>query len=153
IDEVVMHPGHYRVALAVNDRSELPPEPVVTPTAGDPCASVAIENPPIFPVLADNVLSHTQAFGAPKTFAVTLPANITCSKCTLQVLEFMSSHGAPCFYHHCADISIQGEVETATPTPPPPSTSTPTPTETPTPSDVPRPCAGDCDHNHAVSID
>jgi uncharacterized protein (TIGR03382 family) len=24
----------------------------------------------------------------------------------LQVVEFMSSHGAPCFYHHCANIKI-----------------------------------------------
>src|SRR4051794_18635109 len=27
IDERVFHPGHYRVALAVNGRSELPPPP------------------------------------------------------------------------------------------------------------------------------
>src|SRR5882724_11547246 len=32
IDEAIYHPGHYRVALAVNDRSELPAEPEVTPT-------------------------------------------------------------------------------------------------------------------------
>jgi hypothetical protein len=31
IDETIFHPGHYRVALAVNDRSELPAEPIVTP--------------------------------------------------------------------------------------------------------------------------
>src|SRR5258708_7645467 len=30
LDETVFHPGHYRVALAVHDRSEIPPEPVVT---------------------------------------------------------------------------------------------------------------------------
>ena len=107
INEVITHPGHYRVALAVNNRSELPAEPMVTPTASDPCASAAIQDPPPFPILADNVLPHTQAFPGPQTFAVTLPTNITCTKCTLQVLEFMSSHGAPCFYHHCADISIQ----------------------------------------------
>jgi hypothetical protein len=36
---------------------------------------------------------------------------MTCTKCTLQVIEFMSNHGlnnpGGCFYHHCADISIQ----------------------------------------------
>jgi hypothetical protein len=32
---------------------------------------------------------------------------VTCDHCTLQVIEFMSQHGAPCFYHHCADISIK----------------------------------------------
>jgi len=110
INEVITHPGHYRVALAVNDRSELPADPLVTPVTGDPCGSAAIQSPPVFPILADNVLPHVQAFAGPQTFAVTLPSDITCTKCTLQVLEFMSSHGAPCFYHHCADISIQNEV-------------------------------------------
>jgi cysteine-rich repeat protein len=109
INEVITHPGHYRVALAINDRSELPAEPLVTPTAGDPCASAAIQDPPTFPILADNVLSHTQPFPGPQTFTVTLPTDVTCTTCTLQVLEFMSSHSAPCFYHHCADISIQEE--------------------------------------------
>src|SRR5262249_13873596 len=104
IDEVIMHPGHYRVALAVNDRSELPPEPVVTPTENDPCGSIPIEDPATFPILADNMLPHTQAFSAPQTFSVTLPSDVTCTKCTLQVLEFMSHHPMPCFYHHCADI-------------------------------------------------
>ena len=131
INEVIAHPGHYRVALAVNDRSELPPEPMVTPTQFDPCASAAIQDPATFPILADNVLPHTQAFAAPQTFSVTLPSNVTCTKCTLQVLEFMSSHGAPCFYHHCADISIQAAPEAASPTPSPTATDTYTPTSTP----------------------
>ena len=116
IDEVIAHPGHYRVALAVDDRSELPPEPRVTPKAGDPCGSAAIEDRPTFPVLADNVLPHTQPFAKPQTFSVTLPSNVTCTKCTLQVLEFMSSHPAPCFYHHCADISIEGALGSTTST-------------------------------------
>ena len=116
IDEVITHPGHYRVALAVNNRRELPAEPKLTPKGGDPCASAAIQNPPTFPVLADNVLPHTQPFAGPQTFTVTLPTNVTCAKCTLQVLEFMSSHPAPCFYHHCADISVQGELVSTTST-------------------------------------
>lgn len=129
INEVIPHPGHYRVALAVNDRSELPAPPLVTPGGGDPCASAAIQDPPIFPVLADNILPHTQPFSEPQTFTVTLPTDVTCTKCTLQVLEFMSNHGAPCFYHHCADISIQGApVATAT------ITATPAPTPTPPPA-------------------
>ena len=174
IDEVVTHPGHYRVALAVNDRSELPPEPKVTPTGNDPCASAAIQSPPIFPILADNLLPHTQAFGAPQTFTVTLPTNVTCTKCTLQVLEFMSNHGAPCFYHHCADISIQGALETASPTPSPTTdaqtptstatqtataaaeTPTVTPTQTPAPSPSATatsiPCVGDCNGDGQVSV-
>lgn len=111
--DTVFHPGHYRIALAVNSRSELPPEPVITPTAADMCASAAIQNPPVFPILADNVSAHVAADANPATglignqmVTVTIPANVTCTHCTLQILEFMSSHGAPCFYHHCADISL-----------------------------------------------
>ncbi len=132
INEVIPHPGHYRVALSTNDRSELPGEPQVTPSGGDPCASAVIQDPPVFPILADNLLPHSQAFSSPQTFTVTLPTNITCTHCTLQVLEFMSSHGAPCFYHHCADISIQGE---------PVATPTITPTAAPTATAPP---AADC---------
>ncbi len=105
LDETIFHPGHYRVALAVNDRSELPAEPTVTPGA-TPCGSVPILNPPAFPVLADGVLEHTDPFSGTQSIQVTLPSTVTCTHCTLQVLEFMSDHGAPCFYHHCADISI-----------------------------------------------
>jgi len=155
IDEVIPHPGHYRVALAVNDRSELPAEPSVTPTAGDPCGSAAIENPPMFPILADNVLPHTQAFDAPRTFTITLPTDVTCTKCTLQVLEFMSSHGAPCFYHHCADISIQGALETPTPVATTPTATITQPvaaTATPTPTSTAR-CVGACNGGDTVTVD
>jgi MYXO-CTERM domain-containing protein len=112
VNEMVFHPGHYRVALAVNDRSELPAEPVVTP-GSTPCGSVPIESSPAFPVLADGVLQHTQPFDEPQSFQVTLPADVTCEKCTLQVIEFMSNHPlnnpGGCFYHHCADISIHAD--------------------------------------------
>jgi hypothetical protein len=110
IDEVVFHPGHYRVALAVNDRSELPAEPPVTATPATPCGSVPIESPPVFPVLADDLFDHTTPFTTPQSAQITLPSNVTCTHCTLQVIEFMSDHPlnnpGGCFYHHCADISI-----------------------------------------------
>jgi hypothetical protein len=107
IDEAIYHPGHYRVALAVNDRSELPPEPAVTPTQSTECGSAVIADPPAFPILADGMLPHTQAFHDLQSFTVTLPSDVTCNHCTLQVIEFMSQHDSPCFYHHCADISIK----------------------------------------------
>ncbi|HMJ50607.1 MAG TPA: SCE4755 family polysaccharide monooxygenase-like protein [Polyangiaceae bacterium] len=106
LEETVYHPGHYRVALAVNSPSELPPAPTVTAGATE-CGSVAIQQNPAFPILADGMLVHTQRFSAPQSFQVKLPTNVTCTSCTLQIIEFMSSHGAPCFYHHCAKISIQ----------------------------------------------
>lgn len=110
IDEKIFHPGHYRIALAVNDRSELPPEPPVT-AGSTPCGSAPIDAAPAFPVLADGVFVHTSPFSGPQTIKLTLPANVTCAKCTLQVIEFMSNHAlnvpGGCYYHHCADISIQ----------------------------------------------
>ena len=111
INEIIPHPGWYRFALSVNDRSELPAEPVVTAGA-TACGSVPIQSPPVFPVLADGVFPHTSSFSSPQTTQLTLPSNINCTHCTLQVIEFMSNHGlnnpGGCFYHHCADISISG---------------------------------------------
>jgi len=91
----------------VNDRSELPPEPPVTPTQSTECGSAVIADPPVFPILADGMLPHTQPFHDLQSFTVTLPSDVTCDHCTLQVIEFMSQHDSPCFYHHCADISIK----------------------------------------------
>lgn len=106
LEETVYHPGHYRVALAVNSPNELPAEPPVT-AGSSACGSVPIQQTPVFPVLADGMLVHTTPFTGQQSFQVKLPTNVTCTACTLQIIEFMSSHGAPCFYHHCAKISIQ----------------------------------------------
>lgn len=106
INEQVYHPGHYRVALAPNDMSELPADPPITPSPQDQCASTEIMNPPVYPVIADGMLAHSGPFDGEQTFEVTLPDDVTCDNCTLQVVQYMSSHGAPCFYYHCANISI-----------------------------------------------
>jgi MYXO-CTERM domain-containing protein len=110
ITETIMHPGHYRVALAA-DRSMLPADPPVTAGGGQACGSTVIDSTPDAPVLVDGALVHTSKLTGAQTIQVTLPTNITCTKCTLQVTEFMSSHPlnnpGGCFYHHCADISIQ----------------------------------------------
>jgi hypothetical protein len=113
INEVIFHPGFYRIALVANDRSQLPPEPKVDASADDPCDKTTFEDPPVFPVLADDVFEHAAPFSTPQTTQVTLPAGLTCDHCTLQVIEFMSDHNlntpGGCFYHHCADIKIQSE--------------------------------------------
>lgn len=106
IDETIYHPGHFRVALATSDRSELPPMPEVTPDSRSDCGSVPIMDPPVFPVLADGVLPHTSPLTGVQEFEVTLPDGVTCDHCTLQVVQWMRDHGAPCFYYHCADLSI-----------------------------------------------
>jgi len=107
INETVPHPGHYRVALSTTGQTGLPADPPVTPSASDQCATKEIMNPPVYPVLADGMLPHTAAFSGPQSFTVQLPTNVTCNaNCVLQVTEYMQNHGAPCFYHHCADVVI-----------------------------------------------
>jgi hypothetical protein len=109
INETIYHPGHYRVALGLNGPQDLPAEPVVT-AGSTACGSVPIESAPTFPVLADGQLVHDAAFSGKQSFQVTIPSNVTCTHCTLQVLEFMSNHGlnnpGGCFYHHCATINV-----------------------------------------------
>ena len=64
IDErTISHPGHYRVALSTTGMSGLPADPAVT-AGGQPstaCGSTVIQNPPVYPVLADGMLVHTTA--------------------------------------------------------------------------------------------
>jgi hypothetical protein len=115
LDETVTHPGHYRVAIGKNGPDDLPPEPPVTKGTTD-CGSTTIMNPPVFPVLVDGALVHTKAFTGTQTIQLKLPADFTCTNCTLQVLEFMGQHGlnvpGGCFYHHCATITVTGNAST-----------------------------------------
>lgn len=116
VNETVTHPGFYRIALAIEDRKELPVDNVVRDSDGkilDPMgpgtsATADFEAMPKFPVLADNLWPHTD--GSVKSFShtLTLP-NVTCDKCTLQVIEFMAKHGPLYFYHHCADLKITAD--------------------------------------------
>jgi hypothetical protein len=114
IKETIYHPGHYRVALAVLDRSELPadPEAVTRESPRGPISvSARIDPAPKPPVLADGLFVH-KAPVAKDTFLETdvkLP-NINCSMCTVQVIQFMEEHGlnreGDFSYHHCADVKI-----------------------------------------------
>lgn len=104
ITETVTHPGHYRVAIAQTE-ADLPPEPTVT-AGTTACGSVPIDANPSLPVLADGVFRHTSKFTGPQTTQIQLPAGMTCTNCVVQVLEFMSNHTAPCFYHHCAIVNV-----------------------------------------------
>jgi len=113
IQETVFHPGFYRVALAVNSRDELPkdPEARTEPAAGGPrSVSAAIQYPPQPPVLADGLFQHISKFDKEQETDVEIP-NINCSKCILQVVEFMANHGlnkdGDYTYHHCAVLQIR----------------------------------------------
>ena len=112
INEFVFHPGHYRVALSVNSRAELPPDPVVTQDANGISISAVIQNPPVIPVLADGLFAHSLPISGDFETAITLP-NINCERCTLQVIDFMADHGfnpgGGYYYHHCADLRITAD--------------------------------------------
>jgi len=114
IREMAFHPGFYRVALAVNSRDELPPDPEATTKAGPNgrprSVSGAIHYPPSPPVLADGLFMHVAPFYKDQEADIQIP-NINCTKCTLQVIEFMAAHGwnedGGYTYHHCADLQIR----------------------------------------------
>ena len=112
LNEFVFHPGHYRVALSVNSRAELPPDPIVTQDANGISISAVIENPAKIPVLADGLFAHSLPISGDFETAITLP-NINCERCTLQVIEFMADHGfnpgGGYYYHHCADLRITAD--------------------------------------------
>ena len=115
IQETIYHPGHYRIALAVNSRAELPPDPEVTTRPSDRgpwSVSAVIQNPPRIPVLADGLFAHnTRPTGFFET-DIDIP-NINCAKCTLQIIQFMAEHAlnrdGDYSYHHCADLQITAD--------------------------------------------
>jgi hypothetical protein len=115
--ETVFHPGFYRIALAVNSRDELPPDPEVkTEDAGKGPRSVSaiIHYPPVPPVLADGLFPHTAKFDKEIETDVDIP-NINCGGCTLQIVEFMAAHGlnkdGDYSYHHCAVLEIHANAD------------------------------------------
>ena len=112
VQETVYHPGHYRVALAVNSPADLPVDPKATTMdteKGPRSVSAEIQNPVQMPVLADGLFAHTARVADPFETDVTLP-NINCKKCTLQVIQFMAEHAVNnpgmFTYHHCAALQI-----------------------------------------------
>ena len=118
VQETIYHPGHYRVALAVNSPTELPPDPETTTRDGERgpiSVSAKIREPSQIPVIADGLFVHaTRPTGqmAPFEADVQLP-NITCRKCTLQVVQFMAEHAfnnpGGYSYHHCAELQITAD--------------------------------------------
>jgi hypothetical protein len=115
VQETVYHPGHYRVALAVNSPAELPPDPKATTMdteRGPRSVSGEVMSPVQMPVLADGLFVHQEKTSAPFETDVTLP-NISCRKCTLQVIQFMEQHGpnnpGMYTYHHCATVQITAD--------------------------------------------
>jgi hypothetical protein len=114
VEETIYHPGHYRIALA-RTREALPPDPdaVVQQTEKGPrSVSAAIQSNPQPPVLVDGLWPHTERPTAKWETDIDIP-NITCEKCTLQIIQFMANHPGVreggFSYHHCADLQITAD--------------------------------------------
>lgn len=102
--ETIPHPGHFRISITDGAPSVFV-DPVVT---GANCGSAAIEANPTMPTLMDGVHVHNGSGTKTWEQQITIP-NMSCDKCTLQVLQFMSAHGEPCFYYHCAELQITAD--------------------------------------------
>ena len=100
--ETVYHPGHWRIAIATDRTQLLTPVPLVE---ADNCVSAPIESSPTAPVILDGVFPHTAPGPAEYSQEIAVP-DTTCDVCTLQLVQFMSSHAPPCFYFHCATLRI-----------------------------------------------
>src|SRR3954451_16755587 len=113
VQETIYHPGHYRVALAVNSPAELAVDPKATTEAGPNgqprSVSGGITNPAAIPVLAHGLFPHQAKRDAPLETDIQLPS-ISCKRCTLQVIQFMEQPGPNnpglYTYHHCATVQI-----------------------------------------------
>jgi hypothetical protein len=117
VQETIYHPGHYRVALAVNSRDELPADPQTTTRdtpKGPYSVWAVIQSPPQMPVIADGLFPHYTRPATPQTYEadIQLP-NISCAKCTLQIVQWMAEHAVnkpgEFTYHHCADLQITAD--------------------------------------------
>jgi hypothetical protein len=99
--ETINHPGYFRIYFS---------------TAGDTN----------FTQLAQ--ITDNQNGGGLHNFTaqVTLP-NVTCTDCTLQVIQYMTESDPPSLYFACADLQLVGAGPTGTPA----ATTAPTPTPNP----------------------
>jgi MYXO-CTERM domain-containing protein len=102
--ETISHPGHFRIAFDTDGTDDLK----------DPTSFTDIKNPAVAPILADGLHQHPSGASNKKWEAsVTLP-NVTCTKCTLQVIQVMTDKppfgpgGGNDFYYRCADIVLAG---------------------------------------------
>jgi uncharacterized protein (TIGR03382 family) len=73
---------------------------------GANCGSATIAANPTMPLLADGLFTNLTAADPEAMTQIQLPAGFECTNCVLQVIEFMSAHAEPCFYYHCAMVTI-----------------------------------------------
>ena len=117
LQETIYHPGHYRVALAINSPTELPLDPVTVTREGERgpiSVSAEIQDPAVPPVLADGLFVHNERPASPQTYEtdIRIP-NVDCDHCVMQVVQFMAEHAfnnpGGYSYHHCAILRVTAD--------------------------------------------
>jgi len=114
VKETIYHPGHFRIALAVLDRKELPIDPEDTvkdgPNGKPWSVSGKVDPNPKPPVLMDGLWEHHEKKPAEEFQTYVHIPNINCDHCSLQIIQFMEQHpinpDGRFTYHHCADLKI-----------------------------------------------
>jgi hypothetical protein len=114
VKETIYHPGHFRIALSVMDRAELPVDPedkVKDGPNGKPWSvSGKVDPNPKPPVLVDGIWDHHERKPGQEFETDIKVPNINCDHCSLQVIQFMEQHpinpDGRFTYHHCADLKI-----------------------------------------------
>ena len=101
--EPIPHPGHFRIGIATDQAQFVTPVPVLT-AGGTNCSTAPIQSPVAYPTLVDGLFPHATS-QASYTTTVTVPM-MSCANCTLQLMQFMSSHAPACFYYLCAKLRI-----------------------------------------------
>jgi hypothetical protein len=100
--ETLYHPGHFRLSIAADQADLVTPTPVVT---NNDCTSAPIEASPVLPTIADGLFAGHLSTDTVHSRTITVPM-MSCERCTLQLMQFMSSHAPPCFYFQCANLRI-----------------------------------------------
>ena len=110
--ETVPHGGHYRISIAPNRAQLVDPVPVIT---SNNCVSLAIQNPPVLPIVADGVHVHAQTGtpNIPYETEITIPDTLGAN--TLQMIQFMRPHAPSCFYYHCVNLNIVAPLDAGVP--------------------------------------
>jgi hypothetical protein len=114
VKETIYHPGHFRIALSVLDRAELPVDPEDTvkdgPNGKPWSVSGKVDPDPKPPVLVDGLWEHHERKPAQEFETDVKIPNINCDHCSLQVIQFMEQHpinpDGRFTYHHCADLKV-----------------------------------------------
>lgn len=118
IREETNHASYYRVWLQPDGDANIPQRPVES-VSSDETLAEAMEAEMALDAagdadgrLLDVLVDDNDVSGMELTYEVTLPTDVTCDNCTLQIIQFMYDRANP-YYYQCADLVIAEDASTA----------------------------------------